>query len=649
MKTKLLVAILLTVVLPAGFFAPVVTADDWLPITPEDLAMKDYAPSPGSHAVLLYREVRTDDVNSVENNYIRIKILTEEGKKYGNVELAYFRNFNKIGDIKARTIRPDGTILKFDGEVFEKTLVKARGAKIQAKTFSFPEVQVGSIIEYRYTSRWDLSASNSPKWLIQHELPTKAAKFWFKPFQQAVVSYVSFRLPSGKKIAQNKDSSFSLDLQEIAPFKEESHMPPEDEEQTRVEFFYFAQNPESPEKFWKRVGQELHQSAEDYIGNRGGIKQAAAQLVAPTDDPEARLRKIYAHLQGMRNLSYERSKTEKELRQEGIKDNNNIEDVWKRNYGWRHQLTYLFVGLARAAGLESSVVFVSERDVQFFSEMILSSSQLDGRVALVKVGNEERYFDPSTPNCPFGQLNWLRTGVRGLRPGKDGGQFITTPQPASTDAVATRTAVFKLDEEGNLKGNLQLTFTGLEALTRRLDTMESDETGRRKGLEDEIKQALPASAVVKLGKVTGWSGFDQPLVAEAAVEIQGFAIPAGRRLLLPTNIYQAQEANPFPQSDRIHPVYFRHPFREIDEITYELPAGFKATNLPAPTTQREVFAAYQVIRATAGNRVTVKRTLFVEGILFPLQYYSALRSFFSQVRTHDEEQVVLQAVAAASK
>ena len=49
-----------------GWRLPEVAADDWLPVLPEELSMKDYTPSPGAHAVLLYREVRTDDVNSVE-------------------------------------------------------------------------------------------------------------------------------------------------------------------------------------------------------------------------------------------------------------------------------------------------------------------------------------------------------------------------------------------------------------------------------------------------------------------------------------------------------------------------------------------------------------------------------------------------------
>lgn len=620
-------------------------ADDWLPVTPEELAMKDYAASPGTHAVLLYREVRTDDVESVEHNYVRIKILTEEGKKYANVELAYFRNFNRIGEIKGRTIRPDGSILKFDGEIFEKTLIKARGAKIQAKTFSFPDIQVGSIIEYRYTSRWDISQLNTPKWRPQHELPTKKAKFWFKPYPQLAISWVSARLPQGMQAKQAKNGSIELELQDVAPFKEESYMPPEDEAQMIVEFFYFAQNPETSEKYWKRIGQELHQFTGDYIGNRGGIKQAVAQLVTPTDSDETKLQKIYARVQQIRNLSYERDKTEKELKQENIKDNNNVEDVWKRGYGYRNAITRLFVALVRAAGYQAELIFVSERDVQFFSDKFLNSRQLDGEVALVRVGDKELYFDPGTPHCPFGQLNWLRTGVTGLRPNKDGGIFITTPQPTSSSALVTRRGTLKLDAEGGVSGTIKVTFAGLAALSRRLSSIESDDTGRRKELEDEIKKTLPASANVKLVNVTGWTGFAEPLVAEVSIEVAGYALPAGRRLLLPTNIFQVNDSNPFPHANRIHPVYFRFPFQELDEIDYELPAGFRTTNLPNPTTTREQYGAFQVIRAAEGQRISLKRTLIIDGVLFPTTFYTNLRSFFSKMRTLDEEQVVLQAAS----
>jgi len=56
--------------------------------------------------------------------------------------------------VRARTIEPDGSIVNFDGKIFEKELVKGRSLKYLAKTFTLPDVRVGSIIEYYFT--WDL-------------------------------------------------------------------------------------------------------------------------------------------------------------------------------------------------------------------------------------------------------------------------------------------------------------------------------------------------------------------------------------------------------------------------------------------------------------------------------------------------------------
>ncbi len=58
------------------------------PISPEELKMTSEPLAPGAPAVILYREVDRDDNGQTthENDYIRIKILTEEGRNYGNVE-----------------------------------------------------------------------------------------------------------------------------------------------------------------------------------------------------------------------------------------------------------------------------------------------------------------------------------------------------------------------------------------------------------------------------------------------------------------------------------------------------------------------------------------------------------------------------------
>src|SRR5271168_3140767 len=111
-------------------FPPSVSAgDDWQPINPEDLKMTSIPEAPGAPAIYLFRQVDRDDQESREYSYLRIKILTEEGRKHADVEIPFFQDNGTIRSIKARTIRPDGSIAGFDGKVYEKTIVKAKGVK----------------------------------------------------------------------------------------------------------------------------------------------------------------------------------------------------------------------------------------------------------------------------------------------------------------------------------------------------------------------------------------------------------------------------------------------------------------------------------------------------------------------------------------
>src|SRR5271168_4315075 len=104
-----------------------VAADDWLPINPADLAAKDSPEKPGAHAVYLYREDIRDDTQNRDDFYERIKIFAEEGKKYADVELPYDPNVYSITNVRARTIRPDGTIVEWNGKLLDKTIVKDHG------------------------------------------------------------------------------------------------------------------------------------------------------------------------------------------------------------------------------------------------------------------------------------------------------------------------------------------------------------------------------------------------------------------------------------------------------------------------------------------------------------------------------------------
>ena len=127
------------------------SADEWMPISPEELKMTSYSAAPGAPAIILYRQVDRDDSNARvphEYNYVREKIFTEEGRKNADVEIPFVKGDYNIVNIRARTVRPDGSSAIYDGKIYEKEIVKARGFKYLAKTFTLSDVQPGSIIEY---------------------------------------------------------------------------------------------------------------------------------------------------------------------------------------------------------------------------------------------------------------------------------------------------------------------------------------------------------------------------------------------------------------------------------------------------------------------------------------------------------------------
>ena len=193
-------------------------------------------------------------------------------------------------------------------------------------------------------------------------------------------------------------------------------MPPADELKSRVDFIYSWTAPQQDkDKFWTEVGKTRYEWVNSFLGKRGGLQSAVAQIVSPSDDQETKLRKLYARVQQLRNTSFEENLTAQQQKREPSKPNKNVEDVWKHGYGNGVELTWLYLALARDAGFETYPVYVADRRNYFFDATQMDASRLDTNVALVKLNGKDAYFDPGAAFVPFGLLPWDETGVQGLR------------------------------------------------------------------------------------------------------------------------------------------------------------------------------------------------------------------------------------------
>ncbi|HEY7405698.1 MAG TPA: DUF3857 and transglutaminase domain-containing protein [Candidatus Angelobacter sp.] len=615
--------------------------DDWRPVEPWETQIKDVPGNPGAPAIQLYYGLTRDDPAQFEFVYKRIKILNEKGKdrEYSDVQIELWPDI-QLADLKARTIHPDGKIIDFGGHVFDKTIVKARGFKISGKSFSFADVTVGSILEYKYRLTWKSDTLPYTLWFLQHNLFTSKEEFRFRAYR--VIGRIAYAYLNQLSATdpQLKGEYWRLDLENVPGLAEEEYAPPENEYQPLVIFYYGGNEIASPDAFWREVTKVGTNLTEKFIGHFSEVQADAAATIGSETDPEKKLRKLYARVQQIRNLSFERTRSAEEIKKEGLKLPDNAAEVLRRQYGTHLEINRLFIALARAAGFDAAVMRVANRDVFTFSKDILSLRQLDLEIAAVEMSGKTLFLDPGTRFCPFGLLRWTRTAVPALRLGKDGGGFIEIPA-SPVETTSSRVIDVSVDATGNLQGDLTVEFRGEEALERRIQAIDADDAGRKKSLEEEVSDTLPNGALVKLKDVQGWSDQDAPLVARFSLQVPSFAAVTGKRLIAPAFPFQSRR-KVFANGDRRTPIVFPYSFSLADTVKMKFPEGYAMEHPPHERKTALYDARYQILNSHTGNQLVVNRSLTMNSVRFGTERLMEMKEFFAVVQAGDEGQAVFQ-------
>jgi hypothetical protein len=681
-----IVGALMTVVAAS---APLAAQDDtwpWPPISREELDLKDCPQQPGAPAIYLMREEVSDLEKFESRIFRRIKVLTEAGRDRANIEIPFLKGVSKIVGIEARVFHPSSAAPRiFDGKVFEKTAFRTRRARITVKTFALPDVDVGCIIEYRYKSVVDRDGSgggeddilealqigggkpiegsvgegmkrlsfSAAEWEIQRDVFTRRAKFVFIPSSReglmmeyffdgpGALMWFGQRTPPIKP--EWKDRKFELEVENIPPFEAEELMTPEDSEKMVVHLVYCAAEVKDQDGYWRKECENWQKAAEGFIGKPDKLVPEAHKLVEGIDDPVEKLKRLYERAQGIRNLSYEKYLSPKERKAQKLKDNTKVADVWQRGYGYRSDITRSFIALARAAGFEAEAVRVSTRDDKLFMIMNPSfNAQLDSELAKVKVGDRELLFDPATPFCPFSLVHWSRSNATAVRYSQSPPAFFTTSVYPPDLALTQREIALRLSPEGDLAGTVKTTYTGHEALIRRLEYRHSDETDKKEGFERELAGVLPAGSTVTMKRLENIDNSSPALVIEYEVALPGLGTAAGERMLLPASPLLGSDQYPFRHSQRKYPVYFPFPFREFNDIVITLPEGMTVETRPEPRkNERDNFFYSLVCQQETPQKLHVQRDLVVKKCFHPANQYKAVKDFYDAVRSNDEEQLVL--------
>ena len=297
------------------------------------MAMTDNPANPGAAAILLLREVTADDVKDIETDHRRIKILADEGKQYGDVEIPYDPELVQIEGIQARTVRPDGTSLTFQGQIFDRTAVRIRKSKLQLKAFTLPDVRKGSIVEYTYTVRrkpikspgyyfygFDSITDRTyitviKTWQVREDLFTKRARFSVRECASAKRHFYVRNVPNSAKFIEDQDGWCVIDISNVPAFQAEEKMPSEEISRGYVSFFSQS-GLRLSNLYWGQLSHAIANDLAPIWADPKKLKKQLSAVISPNDPPETQIRQIYARMQKIRNLDYEPAQTQQEAKRQ---------------------------------------------------------------------------------------------------------------------------------------------------------------------------------------------------------------------------------------------------------------------------------------------------------------------------------------------
>jgi hypothetical protein len=661
----ILFALFFALLLSAGLSVSSYAAD-WQEPTKEELSMTSQPEVPGADAVYLYREESSDDQESRSSGldqdmstasqaknfhtiYVRLKILTEAGKKYADVPVVYPGRYFSVASVEGRTIHSDGTVIPFTGKPFQKEVYKT-GAYTEKETFfTMPDVQVGSILEYRYTLRYDARILMGAEWIIQQDLFVRSAKYTFDAYGEGAVqgngdqttgiAYTDV-LPKGAAVKQiRSQNAFELEVHNIPPIPSEEYMLPQSSLVYRVLFYYSG---DRPQDFWADKGRDWARDTNKFLGSSNQLKSAVAEIVAPGDNDHQKLVKIYDAMMKLDNTDFTRTISAEELKQAGLRANS-AADIWAQKRGNSHEITLLFIALARAAGLQAYAVRVTNRDENIFDINFLNTRQLNDYIAIVNVDGKEQFFDPGERYCEFGKLHWKHTSADAMRQTYDSTAMIKTPGANYQEAQTVRVAQLQLEPDGTLHGVITVKMTGVPALTWRQRALRSDEAEVTKEFENKMRSELPAGVDAHLARFIGLADWKSVLVAQ--FEVSGaMGTVTGKRVILPSSFFQEARENPnFSSSTRQTEIYLHYAYARQDTASIALPHNLEVESIPQdvklPFPNNGLYSANYSLK---DNTYTATRLIILANFLFQPSDYSALRDFYQKINGEDQEQAILK-------
>lgn len=565
----------------------------------------------------------------------RLKALNKAGvDAIGTASIAYNEE-DKLKDFEAFTYSPAGAKTKVDKKSIGKQEVG--GSKLQ--TFSFPAVDSGCVVEYRYrhlNTRFGVLDpwyfSNSKYTLLSHLTLILHPGFTYN----TAVTNLSPLESTAKETEIPNPNNFLAPLKAFT-WEKKSIRPISDEPYTGAVANYLAaihcQIVSYKSAYvdltfvdsWTDLGKALQRQFDAYAKG-GKPEEEAARVVGDATTSVEKAYKLYNYVAaGFKAKADQAGERMTNETQEGL---------LKSRSGTPEEKNFWLCQLCKAAGLQAWPVLIATRDTRRINPQICQLGQFDHLITFVQFDSGYVFMDATSQYCPYGMLPPKSRANLGFLIDGEKSEIIRINLPDIRSYRFDATCI-TIEENGLTRCSTVCQFTGLYGAQY---GRYFDEGEPAKIVKEDFVDKLDEGATIdtfsyesdSTGNFRLMFVYDSPNLARSLDSL----------LIVKFTAFSFRD-NPFTASRRQFPIDFDFP-RTIHTLM-QIRSAKPLTVVALPPTAKEEIdgAVFTCLGQLKDSVVTVESKIRLTKALYAPTEYQQVKTFFDAVARTQQEEVKL--------
>ncbi|EDY81693.1 hypothetical protein VDG1235_1311 [Verrucomicrobiia bacterium DG1235] len=636
---------------------------NWDPVDQSEFSRSRSVVDEGEGAEFVFRTIDINQflvgwrLETESRHHLLARIFNEDGVNKLKVFKHPIQHGMRIVKLEARTIKPDGNYIELDPDnVYETELVRSSRGKVKAMAFPVPALEVGDLVEVKFLIK-GMRANFS--YSLNQSIPSRSTTIDVRPLD-------SFTVPSNPPVSyasrvvglnfgdgeakQQKDGSVLFELINSKAMPDEDFRVPDIHSRPSVIVDYISSKTPNLTRYWKETGAGLYRESKRRSKGSRKLESKVKELLSGVKEERARLRLIYDFCVSDIRNTYSDFGYYTDTEKEKLRRNDNPSETLERGYGNPSDVSYLFIAMANAAGFEARLASVSDRRDLLFTRQFKYPFALKDEIVAVSLGGDWRFFDPSSPILPFGELNWWNADSSILLSDPKEEIFLRTSGLPAKESSTQRSGELSIDSSGKLRGRVVESSAGCEAQEFRNEFADLPEEEAKERIRSRTAAAI-SRAVVSNISIENLKTIEEPVVVSYDLEVPDFATVVGDRIIFQPVVFQKEREAIFQgEEERVADILFPYPRMKRDQFSFILPDGYELEELQRPESfsiDGVVDFSCELHGVEGAARLEFDRSYSLHRNLFKAKANTIFSMLFSKLNVEDRYAVTFRRSASA--